>query len=561
MILYDIVIIGAGLAGMRAAIESCKMASVGILSKVYPTRSHSGSAQGGLNVVINSEDSWESHMFDTVKGSDYLADQDLVEIFCKEAPKAMYELDQMGLIFDRRKDGTLDQKFSGGASFPRNCFGGDLSGHKILHTLYEQLLKSNTSIHNEFSLIKIIIEDGVYKGIIVYDMHRGVLELIRSKCAILATGGYGQVFFRTTNDAINTGDGMALCFREGVELEDMEFVQFHPTTLFGSNILVSETVRGDGGHLLNRNGERFMKKYVPSKMELAPRDIVSRSIQSEINQGFGIDGKDYVYLDISHVHKSGMFDVTQRFPQISSVVKKYMEIDIREQPIPIQPAQHYSMGGIKTNNYCETNIEGLYAAGECACMSIHGANRLGGNSLMDTLVFGKRAGAIAAEFSKKLKMKGLSQHHFKFEKKRIYSIFEQEGQEKISDIKRRLQESMSNKVGIYREEKPMRDALTLIKDLQNKKNEITIKDKNLVFNTELQNFLELEYILELAEVITVGAINRTESRGSHFRSDYPLRDDKKWLRHTILQKNNSGQIKIEYDDVCITKFPPKERKY
>ena len=561
MIGYDVVVIGAGLAGMRAAIEAGRYANVGVLTKVYPTRSHSGAAQGGLNVAFDPADSWESHMFDTVKGSDYLADQDAVEIFCKEAPSAMVEMDHMGLVFDRRQDGTLDQKFTGGASFPRNCFGGDLSGHKMLHTLYDQLLKSNVSVHNEFSVARIIIEEGVYKGIVAYDMKRGHIELIRSKAAVVATGGYGQVYYRTTNDAINTGDGIALALRESVLLQDMEFVQFHPTTLKGSNILVSETVRGDGGYLLNRNGERFMQKYVPSKMELAPRDIVSRSIQTEINHGLGIDGKDFVHLDISHIHKSGKFDITQRFPQVSDIARKYMGCDIRESPIPIQPAQHYSMGGIKTDVTGKTVIEGLFAAGECACVSVHGANRLGGNSLMETLVFGKRAGNSAGQYAANHSMKSVHPDGLKKQQSRIRHILEQTGKEKTSEIRTDLRQTMTQKVGIYREGDVMAEALRQITDFQAKKDRIEIRNKSMVFNTELLNFLELQYLLDLSEVITRCAINRTESRGSHFRNDYPDRNDDNWLKHSTAKRQADGSVIISSAPASITRFPPKERIY
>ena len=562
MIQYDVIIIGGGLAGMRAGIEASNMGNVGLLSKVYPTRSHSGGAQGGLNAAININDSWESHMFDTVKGSDYLADQDAVEIFCKEAPKTMYEIDHMGLIFDREKNGTLKQIFSGGASKKRNCLGGDLSGHKILHTLYENLLKSNVTVHNEFNVIKLIIEEGMFKGVVAYDLRRGHFELIRAKSGILATGGYGQVFYRTTNDAINTGDGMALALREGVNLQDMEFVQFHPTTLYGRNLLISETVRGEGGYLLNGKKERFMEKYVPSKMELAPRDIVSRSIQTEIQQGLGINGKDYIYLDLSHLHRPGKFDISQRFPQVFEIAKKYGSVDIRTEPIPVQPAQHYSMGGVKANKNCETNIDGLFAAGECACISIHGANRLGGNSLMDTLVFGKRAGRSAGEFSLRRKLKKLPSDCFENEKRRVAAIFEQKGHEKTVNVKKDLQQTMTNCVGIYREKHSMKDALNSIKNLMQKRSQIYIKDRSRVFNTELINYFELEYLLELAEVITLGAIERTESRGSHFRNDFPERDDKNWLKHTIVIKDEYGDPEINYKPVYITeKFPPEERTY
>ena len=561
MIVYDVVIIGAGLAGMRAAIEVGSRGNVGVLSKVYPTRSHSGAAQGGLNVAIDPNDSWESHMFDTAKGSDYLADQDVAEILCKNAPQEMYRLDRNGLLFDRKSDGTLDQKYTGGASFPRNCFGGDLSGHKILHTLYEQLMKSNATVLNEFSVVNLVIEDGQYKGVIAYDLHRGHFELIRSKSAVIATGGYGQVFQRTTNDAINTGDGMALALRHGVPLQDMEFVQFHPTTLIGSNILVSETVRGDGGYLLNDKGQRFMKKYVPGKMELAPRDIVSRSIEKEISQGLGINGQDYVYLDVSYLHKAKKFDVIQRFPQISDIAKRYVDVDIGEQPIPVQPAQHYSMGGIKANSWGKTNCKGLFTAGECACMSVHGANRLGGNSLMDTLVFGRRAGISALEYAVENNLAKPQSDCLDKQKQRVTMILKQTGNEKTANIRKELQGAMTWNLGINREEQSMKKALDIIRKLKSKKESIEIKDKTSIFNTELLDFIEMEYLLELSEVITMGAINRKESRGSHFREDYPKRDDENWLKHTVVSKDRKENIRFEYDKVVITKFPPKKREY
>jgi succinate dehydrogenase / fumarate reductase flavoprotein subunit len=560
MIVHDVAIIGAGLAGMRAAIEASKKVNVGVFSKVYPTRSHSGAAQGGINAALNPEDSWESHMFDTVKGSDYLADQDAVEIFCKEAPEAIYEIDHMGLLFNRNEDGALHQIFTGGAAFPRNCYGTDLSGHKMLHTLYEQLLKNNITVYNEWNIIKLIIEDNNFKGLIAYNPKHGSFEAVRAKTVIIATGGYGRVFHRTTNDYINTGDGMALALRAGLPLCDMEFVQFHPTTLYGSNILISETVRGDGGHLLNRNGERFMEKYVPNKMELSPRDIVSRSIQSEINQDLGIDGKDCVHLDVSHLHKSGKFDVAARFPQIYEIARKYAGVDIREEPMPIQPAQHYSMGGIRTNSVGETTINGLFSAGECACVSVHGANRLGGNSLMETLVFGRRAGARAAEYSRSNPLKGIKGDELNAERERIKKILAQDGTESAAKIREELQKTMTLKVGIYREKMSMEDALKTIKALRERKNNIKIKDQSFVFNTELLAFLELEYLLELAEVIASGALNRQESRGSHARADFPDRDDKNWLRHSIFRKED-GELIAGYEEVRITKFPPKARTY
>ena len=561
MLSYDIVIIGGGLAGMRAAIEASKYAQVSLLSKVYPTRSHSGAAQGGLNVAISAEDSWQSHMFDTVKGSDYLADQAAVEIFCKEAPQAMYDIDNMGLLFDRKADGTLDQKFTGGATFPRNCFGGDLSGHKILHTLYEQLLKTGIPVHNEFSVIKLLTEDNVFQGVVVYDLKHGNIELIRAKAAILVTGGYGQVFLRTTNDAINTGDGMALAMRAGATLQDMEFVQFHPTTLFGSNILVSETLRGDGGYLLNKDGERFMTRYVPTKMELAPRDIVSRSIQSEIREGRGIDGHDYVHLDVAHLHKSGKLDIMKRFPQVSVIAEKFAGVDIREQFLPVQPAQHYSMGGVMADVDGETGIKGLFAAGECACVSVHGANRLGGNSLMDALVFGKRTGIRAGQFAIENKLMPLNIALLNGEKQRIATIMARTGSQSTPHIRQKLQRIMTDEVGIYRDAESLQQAMLVIEELKKKISDVMVNDKSQVFNTDLLGYLELEYLLELSEVITIGALQRQESRGSHFRSDYPKRDDGSWLKHTIASQDKDGKISIGSKPVSITSLTPAERKY
>ncbi len=561
MLLYDIVIIGGGLAGMRAAIEASKYAQVSLLSKVYPTRSHSGAAQGGLNVAISAEDSWQSHMFDTVKGSDYLADQDAVEIFCQEAPQAMYDIDHAGLLFDRKTDGTLDQKFTGGATFPRNCFGTDLSGHKILHTLYEQLLKTGITIYNEFSVIKLLTEDNIFQGVVVYDLKHGNIELIRAKAAILVTGGYGQVFLRTTNDAINTGDGMALALRAGAILQDMEFVQFHPTTLFGSNILVSETLRGDGGYLLNKDGERLMTRYVPTKMELAPRDIVSRAIQSEIREGRGIDGQDYVHLDVAHLHKSGKFDIMKRFPQVSVIAEKFAGVDIRNQFLPVQPAQHYSMGGIMADVNGETSIKGLFAAGECACISVHGANRLGGNSLMDALVFGKKAGFRAGQFAIANKFVPVNLELLRDEKHRIATITARIGNHTTPDIRKKLQRIMTDNVGIYRDAESLKRAMLLIEELKGKISDVVVKDKSQIFNTDLLGYLELEYLLELSEVITIGALQRQESRGSHFRSDYPKRDDATWLKHTIAFLDKSGKLSMDSKPVSITSLAPAERKY
>ena len=560
MRLYDIVVIGGGLAGMRAAIEASRMANVMLISKVYPTRSHSGAAQGGLNVAFDPDDSWQLHMQDTVKGSDFLADQDAVEIFCREAPGAMYDLDHMGLVFNRDENGGLRQSFSGGASRPRNCFGGDLSGHKILHTLYEQILRHNIDLFNEGSVVKLIVDENQYRGVVVYNLRAGRLEVVRSKCAIIATGGYGQVFHRTTNDVINTGDGMVLCLREGAALKDMEFVQFHPTTLYPRNLLISETVRGEGGYLLNAKGERFMEKYVPTKMELAPRDIVSRSIQMEIRQGLGVDGIDVVYLDVSHLWRSKQIDVADRFPQVFDLARHYQNIDIRQSPMKVQPAQHYSMGGIQADINGSTSIAGLFAAGECACVSIHGANRLGGNSLMETLIVGRRAGYRAGEYALKNGFASLPQTALKEAEQPILDLFEQTGVERTDLLRTRLQETMTRHVGIFRDEASITMALDTIAEIKQKKKSIAVNSKSMIFNKEILELLELDYLIELAQIIAMAALNRQESRGSHARNDFPERDDAHWLKHTIVTKAKAG-YHFDFETVTITHHPPEVRAY
>ncbi|OGL46253.1 MAG: fumarate reductase (quinol) flavoprotein subunit, partial [Candidatus Schekmanbacteria bacterium RBG_16_38_10] len=501
MIYHDIVIVGAGIAGMRAAIEASKYANVGVISKVYPTRSHSGAAQGGINAVLNPEDTFESHIFDTVKGSDYLGDQNAIETLVKEAPENIYEIEHMGAIFSRAEDGKIAQRELGGANFARACFFGDLTGHTLLHLLYEQILKSNVKIYNEWFVTKLIAEGKNCKGLICYDMQKGTLEAVKTKAVVLATGGYGRAFARTTNAHINTGDGMALAYEIGAPLADMEFVQFHPTTLYGTNILVSEGVRGEGGYLKNNKGERFMSKYAPSKIELASRDVVSRCIQIEVREGRGFEN-EYVHLDVTHF---GEAKINEKIPQVKELAKKFAGVDIVKQPMPVQPAQHYSMGGIRNNINGETNIKGLYAVGECGCVSIHGANRLGGNSLLETVVFGRRVGRNLENFVSSTEFSKISENVLKDEEKRIKKLIDRKGKESASVIRKELSEILTFKVGVFRVGNEIEEALKEIKKLQERAKRVSIEDKGLVYNTQLTSVIEMEFLLTISEIIALGA--------------------------------------------------------
>jgi len=557
MFSHDVLVVGAGLAGMRAAVEAAKHGSVGLLTKVYPTRSHSGGAQGGINAVLNPSDSLESHAFDTVKGSDYLGDQRAIELFVEEAPRDIYELEHMGANFSRTPEGMIAQRELGGASFNRCCFAADLTGHKLLHLLYEQLLKSNVIVYPEWFVTSLYINRGKCGGLTAYNLHDGSVRGFHGGAVILATGGYGRTFARTTNSHIVTGDGMALALRAGAPLCDMEFVQFHPTTLFGTNILVSEAVRGEGGHLLNNEGKRFMADYTPEKMELAPRDIVSRCIQSEVRAGKGFE-KEYVHLDVTHF---GEKKIHERIPQVHELALKFAGVEISREPMPVQPAQHYSMGGVRANVDGETEIEGLFAAGECGCVSIHGANRLGGNSLMETIVFGRRAGAKASMFVKNDTNKtpppiGLE----KDEQRRLQRIANKRGKEKTGHLLKILQGAMTAHCGVFRTGREIKQGLEKVRELKKRASRIGLSDSCMVFNTELTAFLELTNLLDLAEIIAMGALERKESRGAHFREDFPTRNDEQWLKHTIARRER-GKIKLSYEPVSITRFKPQARQY
>src|SRR3989338_429604 len=541
---------------LRAAIEAAKNGgNVAIVSKVHPVRSHSVAAQGGINAALASNDSWETHAFDTVKGSDYLGDQGAIEIMCKEAPDDIFELDSMGCLFSRDEAGNISQRPFGGADFPRTCYAADRTGHALLHTLYEQLMRQGIAIYEEWFVVFLSVEDGICRGMIAMDIHTGKLHRLHSKAVILCTGGYGRVYKNSTNALINTGDGMGLALQSGAQLMDMEFVQFHPTTLKSTGILISEGARGEGAYLVNSKGERFMKRYAPKAMELASRDVVSRAEQQEIEDGSGVDG--CVFLDLRHLGESL---IDERLPQIRQLSIDFEGIDLVKDIVPIKPGAHYSMGGIKTDVRGATNIKGLYAAGECACVSVHGANRLGGNSLLDTIVFGRRAGYAASQYAKETTLAEFPENALRDTAQGIAVIINRANGEKTADLRDELAYVMSRYVGVFRDKNRLDTALAEIMKLKARYENISVEDKGDIFNTELISALELGHLMTIAECIVLSAINRRESRGAHYRLDFLLRDDANWLKHTLLSKDGDG-IKLSYKEVAITKYKPMERNY
>ncbi|OPY75476.1 MAG: Fumarate reductase flavoprotein subunit [Syntrophorhabdus sp. PtaU1.Bin050] len=567
MLYHDVLIVGGGLAGLRAAVALCDTYDVGLFSKVHPIRSHSIAAQGGINAALanhpdSRDDTPEKHAFDTVKGSDYLADQDAVLIMCEEAPAVVYEMEHWGCPFSRFPDNTIAQRPFGGGGYPRTCFSTDLTGHVLLNTLYERSVYKQVRVYPEFVTLALVTDGDTCHGAIMLDQIRGEIVAVAAKATFFATGGYGLVYYYSTNALTNTGSGIGISYKAGVPLKDMEFVQFHPTSLIGTNILMTEGCRGEGGYLVNNKGERFMEKYAPKAMELAPRDIVSRSIQTEIEEGRAFDhelGK-YVNLDLRHL---GAKKIMERLPGIRRICLDFIGIDPIRDPIPIMPAQHYSMGGIDTNAKAETAVKGFYAAGECACVSVHGANRLGGNSLLDTIIFAKLGSAAIDQYLQSSVFEpdeGLLAARRKEVEEKIKTLAGG-GTERPFRILKDLRMTMSRYAGIFRTRDELNHALTAILQLKERYRKVGISSSKLSMNYELIGALELENMLDVSHVIVLGALVREESRGAHWRRDFPQRRDVDWLKHTVATLGKDGEPHIDYSDVAITRYPPMERKY
>ncbi len=554
---HDVVVIGGGLAGTRAALEAhFAGADVAIVSKLHPMRSHSVAAAGGINAAISEEDSWEGHMFDTVKGSDYLADQDAAETFTRDAAATVIQMEHWGTPFSRGPDGRLSSRPFGGHGMPRAYFAGDRTGLMLLNTTFEQVVKEDLSVYDEWAVTNLAVEDGACRGVFALELSTGELHAIGSKAVIFATGPAGEVYEKSTNAATCTGDGLAIAFRAGIPLKDMEFVQYHPTSLFGPNVLITETARGEGGRLFNARGERFMERYAPTVVDMAPRDIVSRSIITEAREGRAFEG-GYVHLDLTHLDPHY---IKERLPEVIAFSRDFAGVDALSEPIPVEPAQHYMMGGIDVDVNGATPMPGVYAAGECACVSLHGSNRLGGNALLECLVFGKRAGAEAAAFAKGKDPKSVSKKALMAEEDRVHRVLFRMRYERVAAIRREMQRAMHQRAGVFRTEQEMVAGLKEIKDLQKRYDNVYVEDKGNVFNQNLLNALELGNMLTIAEVILKGALERKESRGAHSRADYPERDDGNWLTHTIAQSVD-GEVELTYEPVTITKFKPEPRVY
>jgi len=557
MFKHDIIIVGAGLAGLRAALAVTGQ-DVAVISRVHPLRSHSVAAQGGINAALGKTDRWEDHAFDTIKGSDYLADQDAVALLCQDAQARVIEMEQWGTLFSRTDDGVIAQRPFGGAGFPRTAYAEDRTGHALLHTMYEQALRNGIKFYGELLVTRLVVNNGRCSGVVGYNIADGQIEAFLAKSVIFATGGYGRIYKRSTNSIINTGFGAAVAYRSGAALEDMEFVQFHPTTLYGTNILITEGARGEGGILKNKNGERFMERYSPLLLDLAPRDIVARAIQTEINEGRGFEG-GYVQLDLTHL---GAKKIKERLPGIRQIAMDFANIDPIEEPIPVQPGQHYSMGGIASNKNCETTIPGLFVCGECSCISVHGANRLGGNSLLETIVFGKLAGENALKYagSSNFEQPYALERSMHEEMNRISSLLNKNNGEPFFMIRDELKSTMYENVGIFRTEQKLTAALENIRYLQMRYKNVYVRNKGAVFNQELVNTIEHEGMLDIAEAICISALVRKESRGSHYRLDHLKRDDANWLKHTLVYYTEE-EPRIDHEPVNITMYEPKPREY
>jgi len=559
---HDVLVIGAGLAGQRAALSAAEAGvRVAIVSKVHPVRSHSNAAQGGINAALQEGDSWESHAFDTVKGSDYLGDQDAIEIMCREAPEEILHLEHLGVPFHRNEEGKLGTRAFGGASQARTYYVADITGQAIMHVLYEQLMKYSELIdrYEEFFTVSLALDDsGNCAGAVMRNVRDGTMELFETENVILATGGNGQVWQPTTNALICTGDGIAMAYRAGAPLMDMEMIQYHPTTLAGKGFLITEGARGEGAHLLNANGERFMEKYAPNKMELASRDVVSRAEQTEINEGRGFsDGT--VALDITVVPRKRIHEALR---EIVLVGRDFAGVDITREPIHIKPGNHYTMGGVKTDVHGATEIPGLYAAGEVACVSVHGGNRLGANSLLDTLIFGRRAGQHAAARAKQVSVGRPGKAALADTERTVGEILGRErgSGRRVSEIRKEMGETMDKHVAVFRDAAGIKTTLETIRRLKDEATSAYVDDRSAIFNQDVLGALELGYMLDNAECSCVAALHRTESRGAQFRTDFPERNDEEWLKHIDLRRGDDGPD-ISYSEVTITQWQPQERTY
>ncbi|HEU0027989.1 MAG TPA: succinate dehydrogenase flavoprotein subunit [Ktedonobacterales bacterium] len=573
---FDVVIVGAGGAGLMSAMQLAHNSSIAVVSKLYPTRSHTGAAQGGVAAALGNqeEDHWQWHMFDTVKGGDYLVDQDAAAVLAQEAIDAVYDLEHWGLPFNRTDDGKIDQRRFGGHTrnygegpVRRSCYAADRTGHMILQTMFQQSVKNQVRFFNEYMMLDLLISDGQAAGIVALNLRDGELHVFHAKTIVLATGGYGRAWRVTSNALSCTGDGMAVAYRRGIPLEDMEMYQFHPTGLYKVGILLSEAARGEGAYLLNSEGERFCMRYAPTLQELAPRDMVSRFIYQEIAEGRGIDGKDYVYLSVTHLGKE---KIDEKLPDITDFARNYLSVEPYYEPVPIQPTAHYAMGGIPTDSEGRVVIDenntvmpGLYAAGEVACVSVHGANRLGTNSLVDLIVFGRRAGKhIAAKWLPEADFAPLPPNPEERAREQVESLLSRAEGEGQDAIRQEMRDVMMDKVGVVRDEKSLTEARQAIVALKERYARVRLMDRSRTFNTELMEVIELGNLLDCSEATVAGALARTESRGAHYRPDYEKRDDVNFLKHTLAyQTERAGEPELRYKPVAITEFQPKERKY
>jgi len=591
---FDVIVVGGGGAGLMAALNASRTSKTAVLSKLYPTRSHTGAAQGGIGAALGNleEDHWEWHAFDTVKGSDYLGDQDAIEFMCQEAVQSVYDLEHFGLPFSRTPDGRIAQRPFGGHTnnetkkpVRRAAYAADRTGHMILQTLYQQCLRNGINFYDEFQVLDLLLQDGVTAGVVAVELATGELHVFQSKAVIFATGGHGRIWDITSNAYAYTGDGVAVTLRRGIPAEDMEFFQFHPTGIYKLGILITEAVRGEGGVLFNDKGERFMERYAPTIKDLASRDVTSRAIYLEVKEGRGIQGKNYVYLDIrpETVNKYAELDgrtnpdgspyrttaeeILKKIPDIADFCKTYLGVDPVKAPMPIQPTAHYAMGGIPTDKFGQvvvnsqnTLLPGLFAAGECACVSVHGANRLGTNSLVDLIVFGKHAGLKAAEYANGANLPSLPGDPTDFARQQISALMNGSGKEKAAKLGREMRQVMMDEVGVFRTEETLSKAVEKVSELRERFKEVKVSDTSKVFNTELLNTWELGNMLDLALVTAKTALERKESRGAHAREDFPLRDDLNWLRHSLAWLDGD-HVRTDTKPVVITKYQPKERVY